>query len=131
MTSAPNSLADRASVRARALRLEYVSIGWHVVEGGLAITAADAFQATACLWLSVITLAGIGINALTGWWWADPVAALGMTPILILEGREAWRGKVCCDLRGRYEDSTPNLARMPPRGRVARTSPSECSPRQV
>jgi divalent metal cation (Fe/Co/Zn/Cd) transporter len=53
---------------------------------------ADSFQTTACFWLSLITLSGIGLNALFGWWWADPVAALGMTYFLISEGREAWRG---------------------------------------
>jgi divalent metal cation (Fe/Co/Zn/Cd) transporter len=57
---------------------------------------ADAFQATACWWLSLITLAGIGLNAAFGWWWADPVAALGMTLLLIREGTEAWRGEDCC-----------------------------------
>jgi divalent metal cation (Fe/Co/Zn/Cd) transporter len=58
--------------------------------------AVDAFQTTACWWLSIITLAGIGLNAAFGWWWADPVAALGMTPLLIREGVEAWRGEDCC-----------------------------------
>lgn len=56
---------------------------------------ADAFQTTACWWLSVITLTGIGLNTLFGWWWADPVAALGMTLFLAREGREAWRGEDC------------------------------------
>lgn len=56
---------------------------------------ADSFQTTACFWLSVVTLAGIGLNAVLGWWWADPVAALGMTWFLVLEGREAWRGEDC------------------------------------
>lgn len=59
--------------------------------------AADAFQTTACWWLSIITLAGIGLNSAFGWWWADPVAALGMIPLLIREGVEAWRGEDCCD----------------------------------
>lgn len=58
--------------------------------------AADAFQTTACWWLSIITLAGIGLNAAFGWWWADPVAALGMTPLLVREGLETWRGEDCC-----------------------------------
>jgi divalent metal cation (Fe/Co/Zn/Cd) transporter len=57
---------------------------------------ADAFQTTACFWLSIITLAGIGVNALFGWWWADPAAALGMTFLLVKEGREAWQGRDCC-----------------------------------
>jgi divalent metal cation (Fe/Co/Zn/Cd) transporter len=56
---------------------------------------ADAFQTTACWWLSLITLAGIGLNTLLGWWWADPVAALGMALFIAKEGREAWRGEEC------------------------------------
>jgi divalent metal cation (Fe/Co/Zn/Cd) transporter len=59
--------------------------------------AADSFQTSACLWLSLITLSGLGLNALAGWWWADPAAALAMTPLLVREGREAWRGEDCCD----------------------------------
>lgn len=60
--------------------------------------AADSFQTSACFWLSVITLAGIGLNAWLGWWWADPAAALGITWFLVREGREAWRGEdACCD----------------------------------
>ena len=47
---------------------------------------ADAFQTTACIWLSLITLAGVGLNTLLGWWWADPVAALGMTWFIGREG---------------------------------------------
>ena len=58
---------------------------------------ADAFQTTACWWLSVITLLGVGLNALFGWWWADPVAALVMVPIIAREGIEALRGETCCD----------------------------------
>ncbi|MGB8931335.1 MAG: cation transporter [Anaeromyxobacteraceae bacterium] len=56
---------------------------------------ADAFQTTACFWLSVITLAGIGLNAAFGWWWADPAAALAMTIFIAREGLEAWRGEEC------------------------------------
>jgi divalent metal cation (Fe/Co/Zn/Cd) transporter len=56
---------------------------------------ADAFQTTACWWLSVITLAGIGLNSALGWWWADPVAALGMTVLLVREGIETWKGEDC------------------------------------
>ena len=56
---------------------------------------ADAFQTTACFWLSIITLAGLGLNAAFGWWWADPVAALGMIPFIVREALEAWRGEEC------------------------------------
>ena len=57
--------------------------------------AADSVQTTACWWLSVITLGGVGLNVTRGWWWADPVAALGMTWFLVSEGREGWRGGDC------------------------------------
>lgn len=56
---------------------------------------ADAFQTTACWYLSLVVLAGVGLNALFGWWWADPVAAIGMTYFLVREGREAWLGEDC------------------------------------
>jgi len=56
---------------------------------------ADSFQTSACFWLSLITLSGIALNAALGWWWADPVAALGMCWFLVKEGREAWRGEEC------------------------------------
>ena len=55
--------------------------------------AADAEQTQACWYLSVVVLVGIGLNALFGWWWADPVAALGVSFILLREGREAWSGE--------------------------------------
>lgn len=57
---------------------------------------ADAFQTTACWWLSLVTLVGIGLNALFGLWWADPVAALAVAALVAKEGREAWQGKDCC-----------------------------------
>jgi divalent metal cation (Fe/Co/Zn/Cd) transporter len=71
---------------ARAKRRTAIALGSRAME-------ADAFQTTACWWLSLIVLAGIGVNALTGWWWADPLAAIGMTAFLVSEGREAWRGE--------------------------------------
>lgn len=57
---------------------------------------ADAFQTTACVYLSVAALGGIGLNLLLGWWWADPVAALVIAALLVREGREAWQGRDCC-----------------------------------
>lgn len=44
---------------------------------------ADAFQTTVCWWLSLITLGGVSLNAAIGWWWADPVSALGMSVLLL------------------------------------------------
>ena len=56
---------------------------------------ADSHQSDLCAWLSAILLAGLLLNALLGWWWADPVAALLMVPIIANEGREAWEGDEC------------------------------------
>ncbi|MEP6729014.1 MAG: cation transporter [bacterium] len=56
---------------------------------------ADATQTSLCAYLSVIALAGVALNAVFGWWWADPVAALAMTPIIMREGLEGIRGQAC------------------------------------
>ena len=58
---------------------------------------ADSRQTDLCAYLSAILLAGLGLNALFGWWWADPVAALAMVPIIGREGIGALRGEVCDD----------------------------------
>ncbi len=58
---------------------------------------ADSKQTELCTYLSAILLAGLLLNALLGWWWADPVAALIMVPIIVKEGIEALRGETCCD----------------------------------
>lgn len=54
---------------------------------------ADSHQTFACWYLSATTLAGLGLNAVFGLWWADPVAALGITVFLVREAREAWEGE--------------------------------------
>jgi len=51
---------------------------------------AEALETLACAWLSLALLLGLLANAIFGWWWADPVAALAMVPWLFREGREAW-----------------------------------------
>ncbi|MCS6886007.1 MAG: cation transporter [Acidobacteriota bacterium] len=56
---------------------------------------ADARQCEFCIYLSVILLTGLLLNALFGWWWADSVAAICMSPIILREGIEAIRGKKC------------------------------------
>ena len=50
---------------------------------------ADALETLACSYLSLTLVLGLGANALFGWWWADPVAALAMVYFLIKEGWEA------------------------------------------
>lgn len=74
---------------ARAKRRSAIALGSRAME-------ADAFQTSACWWLSLVVLGGVGLNALLGWWWADPLAALGMTYFLTREGREAWHGEDDC-----------------------------------
>ena len=56
---------------------------------------ADATQTDFCAYLSAILLAGLGLNAAFGWWWADPVAGLVMVPIIVREGIEGFRGDPC------------------------------------
>jgi len=52
---------------------------------------ADAHETIVCAWLSGTTLLGLGLNAVLGWWWADPVAALAMLPLIVREGLEVWK----------------------------------------
>jgi divalent metal cation (Fe/Co/Zn/Cd) transporter len=58
---------------------------------------ADSRQTDLCAYLSAILLLGLGLNAVAGWWWADPVAALVMVPIIGREGITALRGDTCSD----------------------------------
>ena len=64
--------------------------------GSVAMTA-DAKQTDFCVYLSAILLAGLLLNAALGWWWADPVAGLVMTPIIAKEGVAGINGDACCD----------------------------------
>ncbi|MFC2135059.1 cation diffusion facilitator family transporter [Bacteroidota bacterium] len=56
---------------------------------------ADSRQTDLCAYLSAILLIGLALNALLGWWWADPVAGLIMVPIISKEGYDALRGEQC------------------------------------
>lgn len=58
--------------------------------------AADAMETLICAYLSFALLVGLGLNALFGWWWADPVAALAMVYFIVKEGWEAFSGEGCC-----------------------------------
>ncbi len=53
---------------------------------------ADAYESITCAWLSATTLAGLAVNAVSGWWWADPLAALVLIPLIVREGLEGLRG---------------------------------------
>jgi divalent metal cation (Fe/Co/Zn/Cd) transporter len=57
---------------------------------------ADSRQTDICAYLSAILLGGLLLNALFGWWWADPIAALCMLPLIFREGMEAVRERSSC-----------------------------------
>jgi divalent metal cation (Fe/Co/Zn/Cd) transporter len=61
--------------------------------------AADSKETLVCTYLSVVTLIGLAANALFGWWWADPVAALALVYFIAKEGREVFTNRelICVD----------------------------------
>jgi divalent metal cation (Fe/Co/Zn/Cd) transporter len=69
-------------ILARAKRQVGQDLGSRSVE-------ADSRQTQACVYLSAVVLVGLAANAAFGWWWADPIAALGVVVFLVQEGREA------------------------------------------
>lgn len=79
---------------ARAKRRLAPAMGSRAVE-------ADATQTRLCAWLSGVVLVGLVLNAVAGWWWADPTAALGVAVLAGAEARRAWRAEsfadTCCD----------------------------------
>jgi len=64
---------------------------------GSSATVSEGAQNMVCAYLSVALLVGLGANALFGWWWADPGAALAIAAVAVREGIESWRGKACCE----------------------------------
>jgi divalent metal cation (Fe/Co/Zn/Cd) transporter len=66
-------------------------------ELGSRTAVADSKQTLLCTYLSGALLAGLALNSLFGWRWADPVAALVIAAVAVREGRAAWRGYTCCD----------------------------------
>ena len=65
-------------------------------ELGSAAMHADARQTDFCVYLSAILLVGLLLNAGLGWWWADPIAALAMVPIITKEGIDGMKARTCC-----------------------------------
>jgi divalent metal cation (Fe/Co/Zn/Cd) transporter len=64
---------------------------------GSAATVGEGGQNMICAYLSIALLVGLLGNALVGWWWADPIAALVIGAVALREGAETWRGDACCD----------------------------------
>ena|SRR5215218_2500188 len=65
---------------------------------GSSATRSEGRQNLLCAYLSAGLLVGLGANALLGWWWADPAAALLIAAVAVREGRDAWRGEACCEV---------------------------------
>jgi divalent metal cation (Fe/Co/Zn/Cd) transporter len=66
-------------------------------ELGSRATESEAGQNLLCAYLSIALLAGLGANALLGWWWADPLAGLAIAAVAAREGVASWRGDGCAD----------------------------------
>ena len=82
---------------ARAKRQVAASLGSRALH-------ADSRQTDLCACLSLVLLAGLSLNALCGWWWADPLAGLLMTPLIVKEGVDAIRGENCgCGIERSYD----------------------------
>ena len=62
---------------------------------GSSATVSEAAQNQICAYLSIALLVGLLANALAGWWWADPAAALVIAAVAAKEGRESWKGESC------------------------------------
>ncbi len=62
---------------------------------GSAALRADAAESALCAYLSLIALAGLAVHAIWRVQWADPIAALAITPLIVREARESIRGKAC------------------------------------
>jgi divalent metal cation (Fe/Co/Zn/Cd) transporter len=67
---------------------------------GSAAAVADAKQTNLCALLSAILLVGLGANAALGWWWADPLAGVGIAALALVEARRTWSAEsledTCC-----------------------------------
>jgi divalent metal cation (Fe/Co/Zn/Cd) transporter len=62
---------------------------------GSSATASESRQTMLCAYLSAGLLVGLLANAVLGWWWADPLVALGIGAVALREARQAWRGESC------------------------------------
>ena len=63
---------------------------------GSRATAGEGTQNLLCAYLAAGVLTGLLANTLLGWWWLDPIIALGIAALAIREGTQSWRGEQCC-----------------------------------
>jgi divalent metal cation (Fe/Co/Zn/Cd) transporter len=63
---------------------------------GSQATHGEGTQNLLCAYLAAAVLLGLAGNALFGWWWLDPTAALVIAGVAAKEGLETWRGDGCC-----------------------------------
>ena len=63
---------------------------------GSSATKSESRQTMLCAYLSAALLVGLGLNAIAGWWWGDPITALLIAAVAVKEGRDSWRGEACC-----------------------------------
>lgn len=108
-SDASSALATKSPPRASALGIAIAAASLVVmpllarakrrVAGQLGSGAlrAEARQTDICMYLSALLLIGLALNAALGWWWADPVSALLMVPLIAREGWRALRGRAVCD----------------------------------
>ncbi len=80
-------IAAVSTVVMPALYLRKLRIGQAL---GMRSLIADSKETLACAYLSVSLLAGLGLNALFGWWWADPLTGILVAYFLVREGMEAF-----------------------------------------
>ena len=76
---------------ARSIRRVGEELHSHAIE-------ADSTQTLACWWMSLSLLIGLGVNAVFGWWWADPLAGIAISGLMLREAKQVWNGKDCCGL---------------------------------
>ena len=76
---------------ARSIRRVGEELHSHAIE-------ADSTQTLACWWMSLSLLIGLGLNAVFGWWWADPLAGIAISGLMLREAKQVWNGKDCCGL---------------------------------
>ena len=69
---------------------------------GSAATVSEGAQNLLCAYLAAGLLLGLGLNALFGRWWADPLAALAIAGAALKEGLDAWRGDSCSEACGQW-----------------------------